>query len=169
MLSPLVYVYAATPRRITDQLYSRSHRSPTPASIAVAPSSPGIFSADGSGSGQGLIFNEDGAINSAGNPASMGTMIVLYATGAGQNSPPGQDGAVVTADSLPQPILPVSAKVGGQPAEVLYAGGAAGLVEGIIQVILRIPRGASTGPSVPVVVQIGDRASQPGLTLALQP
>jgi uncharacterized protein (TIGR03437 family) len=138
-----------------------------PFTIAVAPSLPGIFAADGSGLGQGLIFNQDGAANSAANPAAPGSVIVLYATGAGQFSPPGQDGAVVTADSLPLPVLPVSATVGGQPAQVLYAGGGAGIVEGIIQVNLQIPSGVQTGPAE-VVLQIGDRVSQAGLTVALQ-
>jgi uncharacterized protein (TIGR03437 family) len=139
-----------------------------PFSMKVAPSSSGIFAANGSGGGQGLILNQDGTINSADNPASTGSVIVLYATGAGQISPAGQDGAVVTADSLPQPVLAVSALVGGQAAKVLYAGGAFGIVEGIIQVNLLIPTGALAGPSVPVVLQIGDRNSQPGLTLALR-
>lgn len=139
-----------------------------PFSMTVAPSASGIFAADGSGGGQGLILNQDGTANSADNPASAGSVVVLYATGAGQISPAGQDGEVVTADSLPQPILPVSALVGGQSAKVLYAGGAFGIVEGIIQVNLQIPAGALAGPSVPVVLQIGDRNSQPDLTLALR-
>ena len=123
--------------------------------------------ADGSGSGQGLIIGQDGTLNSAGNPASVGSVVLLYATGAGLLSPSGQDGAVVTADSLPRVILPVSAEVGGQPAEVLYAGGGPGIVEGIIQMNLRIPKGAPTGPAVPIVLRIGDRTSQPGLSVAL--
>ena len=139
-----------------------------PFSVTVAPSSSGIFAADGTGGGQGLILNQDGTANSADNPASAGSVIVLYATGAGQISPAGQDGAVVTADRLPQPVLPVSATVGGQAAKVLYAGGAFGMVEGVIQVNLQVPAGAVAGPSVPVVLRIGERTSQPGLTLALR-
>jgi uncharacterized protein (TIGR03437 family) len=138
-----------------------------PFRVPVVPSAPGVFSADGSGSGQGLIMNQDGTLNSAGNPAPVGSVIVLYATGAGLLSPAGQDGAVVTADSLPRVILGVSAEVGGQPAEVQYAGGGPGIVEGIIQVNLRIPNGALTGPSVPIVLRIGDRVSQSGLSVAL--
>jgi uncharacterized protein (TIGR03437 family) len=135
--------------------------------IAVAPSLPGIFAADGSGVGQGLIFNQDGSANSAATPAAPGSVIVFYATGAGQFSPPGQDGAVVAASSLPLPVLPVSATVGGQTAQVLYAGGGAGMVEGVIQVNLQIPQGVPTGLAE-VVLRIGDRASQPGLTVAVQ-
>jgi len=138
-----------------------------PVPMVVAASLPGIFAADGSGVGQGLIFNQDGTANSDANPAAPGSVLVLYATGVGQFSPPGQDGAVATAGSLPLPVLPVSATVAGQPAQVLYAGGGVGMVEGIVQVNLRIPDGVPTGPSE-VVLQIGDRASQPGLTVAIQ-
>jgi uncharacterized protein (TIGR03437 family) len=138
-----------------------------PVTMALAPSLPGIFAVDGSGVGQGLIFNQDGAANSAANPAAQGSVIVFYATGVGALSPPGQDGAVVTADSLPLPVLPASATVGGQPAQVLYAGGGEGMVEGIIQVNLRIPDGVPAGPAE-VVLRIADRTSQPGLTVALQ-
>lgn len=135
--------------------------------MAVAPSSPGIFAADGSGAGPGLVFNQDGSANSRGNPAAPGSAMVLYATGAGQLSPPGQDGTVVGTGSLPLPVLPVSATIGGQPARVLYAGGAAGIVEGIIQVNLQIPDGLPGGPAL-VVLQIGGRASQSGPTVELQ-
>jgi len=138
-----------------------------PFPMAVAPSSPGIFAADGSGAGPALVLNQDGSANSPGNPAAPGSTIVFYATGAGQMSPPGQDGAVASAGDLPQPVLPVSATIGGQPARVLYAGGAAGIVEGIIQVNLQIP-GALPGGSASLVLQIGDRASQPGLMVAVQ-
>ena len=134
----------------------------------VAPSLPGIFAADASGAGQGLILNQDGSSNSPGNPAAPGSAIVLYATGAGLFSPDGGDGWVVTPDSLPLPLLPVSATIGGQPASVLYAGGAPGIVEGVIQVNLQVPAGTSAGPAVEVLLQIGDNTSQSGLTLAVQ-
>ena len=139
-----------------------------PYTIAVAESSPGIFSLDGSGGGQGLIFNQDGTINSPGNPAAADSVIFFYATGAGQLSPPGQDGAVVTGGSPQVPVLPVSAGIGGQTALVLYAGGAAGIVEGVIQVNLQIPSGTVAGTAVPLVLGIGDGSSQTNLTVAVQ-
>ena len=140
----------------------------SPWAVAVAPSSPGIFSADSSGVGQGLIFNQDGTLNSDANPASSGSQVSLFVTGAGQVIPAGQDGAVVTADSLPQPALQVSVQIGGQPAAVLFAGGVAGMANGITQVSVQIPVGVPTGAAIPVTVQIGEGISQPGLTLAIQ-
>ena len=42
-----------------------------------------MYSADGSGTGQGFILNQDGTRNSPGNPAQEGSSITLCATGAG--------------------------------------------------------------------------------------
>ncbi len=136
--------------------------------VSVAPATPGLFSADSSGSGQALATNQDGSVNSGVNPAPAGSVIVLYATGAGQTSPLLPDGSVVSADHLPVPVLPVSVQVGGQAAQVLYAGGAPGLVAGILQVNVRLPDGVGSGASVPVVLQVGDQSSQAGLTIAVK-
>lgn len=51
--------------------------------IAVAAASPGIFSQDGSGYGQGYILNKDGTLNTPANPAAPGDPITIYATGVG--------------------------------------------------------------------------------------
>lgn len=135
--------------------------------LPVAPATPGIFTADGSGKGQAAALNQDYGINSAANPAAVGSIMVLYATGAGQWNPPGQDGTVVTAGNLPQPLLPVSVQVGGKPATVLYAGGAPQMVAGVLQINIQLPAGV-TGPQVPVVFAIGSAASRPGVTVAIQ-
>jgi uncharacterized protein (TIGR03437 family) len=136
--------------------------------MAVAPSTPGIFSIDGSGSGQGAILNQDGSLNSANQPAGAGTVVTIFATGAGQFSPPGIDGSIVTADNLPVPMLPVSVQIGGIDAPVSYAGGAPSLVEGVLQVNAQVPAGISSGPAVPVILRIGSRSSQEGLTMSVQ-
>lgn len=136
-------------------------------SMPVAPAAPGIFSADGTGNGQGAILNQDGTVNSGDRPAPAGSVVALFATGAGRFSPPGIDGSVVSPDNLPVPVLPVSVQIGGAEAAVLYAGGAPGLVEGVLQVNVQVPGGTPAG-DVPILLRIGDRTSQPGLTIAVQ-
>lgn len=138
-----------------------------PLTLAVAPATPGVFAADGSGSGAGAIVNQDGTINSTQHPAPPGSVVTLYATGAGLMSPLGPDGSVVTADALPQASTPVTASVGGAAAEVLYAGGSPGLVQGVLQVNLRIPDEAPAGDAVALVLRAGGRDSQSGITLAI--
>jgi len=143
-------------------------RSSTPFPVSVAPAAIGIFSADSTGTGQAMVVNQDGSLNSPLNPAAPGSIVTFLATGAGQLAPAGIDGEVVGIADLPVPVLPVLAKVGGQPAVVQYAGGAPGMVEGVLQVNLQIPAASLTGDAVPLVVQVGDSVSQPGITLAIR-
>src|ERR1019366_6820669 len=100
--------------------------------------------------------------NSSANPAPRGSIVVLYATGEGQTSPPGVDGSIA-AGVLPSPRLPVSVRVGGTPAELLYAGAAPALVAGALQVNARIPIDTTPGNAVPILLVVGDFSSQPGV------
>jgi uncharacterized protein (TIGR03437 family) len=51
--------------------------------MPAAVASPGIYSVDGSGTGQGYILNSDGSLNSPSNPVAMGSAITILATGVG--------------------------------------------------------------------------------------
>jgi uncharacterized protein (TIGR03437 family) len=62
----------------------------------------------------------------------------------------------------------VSAQIGGQAADVVYAGGAPGMVEGVIQVNLRVPSDSQTGAAVPLSLTVGNSTSQPEVTLAIR-
>lgn len=57
-----------------------------PVFVPAAAASPGIYSVDGTGYGQGRILNSDGTLNSPTNPAAPGSAITIFATGAGQFS-----------------------------------------------------------------------------------
>ena len=137
------------------------------ATVAVAASAPGLFSLSGTGQGQAAALNEDLTVNSPANPARRGSVLVLYGTGAGQTAPAGVDGRPA-ASPLPQPTLPVSVQIGGVEAQILYAGAAPTLVEGVIQVNLRVPDGITPGPKVPVILVVGVHNSQANLTVAIQ-
>jgi uncharacterized protein (TIGR03437 family) len=137
--------------------------------MSVAPAVIGIFSADASGAGQAVMLNQDGSLNSPTNPAAPGSVVTLWATGVGQLSPAGVDGAVVAAGDPPRPVLTVLAQIGGLAADVVYAGGSPGLVEGVIQINLRIPSASPTGDAVPLILSVGNSTSQPNITLAIQP
>ena len=65
-------------------------------------------------------------------------VVMIYGTGESRTSPPGIDG-MITYETLRKPVLPVSVIIGGQRAEVLYAGSAPGLVAGVLQVNARVP------------------------------
>ncbi|HEY1341672.1 MAG TPA: hypothetical protein VGF59_29375 [Bryobacteraceae bacterium] len=134
--------------------------------VKVTDSAPGIFTAGGTGRGQAAALNADSTPNSAVNPLDRGSVIVVYGTGEGQTDPPGQDGRVIAAD-LRRPLLQVTAKIGGRPAEVLYAGSASTLVSGVFQANIQVPVDVDVG-AVPVELQIGGATSPPGVTIVVR-
>ncbi|MBI3666399.1 MAG: hypothetical protein HY236_09290 [Acidobacteria bacterium] len=135
--------------------------------VPVAAASPGLFTVDSSGRGQGAILNQDTTLNSAANPAALGSVVVLYATGGGQTDPPGVDGTLATAP-YPKLKLPVTVTMGGQLATIEYAGAAPGLVAGVIQVNARVPPGITPDNSVPVVLKVGEFSSPAQVTVAIR-
>jgi uncharacterized protein (TIGR03437 family) len=126
-------------------------------SLNVVDAAPAIFTADSSGRGGAAALNEDGSVNTASNPAIAGSVVVLYATGEGTTSPAGIDGRPAQG-AIPKPVLRVRVRFAGQEADVLYAGGAPGLVAGVLQVNARLPESLAPG-RVPVVLQVGERSS----------
>jgi uncharacterized protein (TIGR03437 family) len=175
--SPMIYTWATQVAAIvpygitgTTAQVTVTYQGQTSAalSIPIASSAPGIFSLDSTGQGQAAAINQDGVtVNGPATPAKAGEYISLYATGEGQTTPAGVDGKPATAP-YPQPNLPVTVTVGGQDAPVQYAGGAQGLVAGLMQVNIQIPAGTEPGDAVPVVLRVGDAFSQIGVTIAVQ-
>jgi uncharacterized protein (TIGR03437 family) len=136
-------------------------------SVPIASSAPGIFTLDSTGKGQAAAVNQDNSLNTASTPAKAGDVISIFATGEGATTPAGVDGKPATIP-LPLPNLSVSATIGGQPAQVQYVGGAPGIIAGLMQINAVIPTGIATGSTVPVVLQVGDISSQPGVTIAVR-
>jgi len=135
--------------------------------LPVAPSAPAIFTLNSTGVGQGVILNEDLSLNSPSNPAKRGSIVVIYATGAGQTNPGGVDGQVA-GNVPPLPILPVSVQIGGAASEILYAGGVSSLISGVLQVNCRIAGSVAPGYAVPVVLTVGNATSPTDVTLAIE-
>jgi len=114
-------------------------------SAAVTDAAPALFA---NATGQLIAANEDGTVNSADNPASRGSIVVLYGTGEG-----------VTGS-------PVSVTIGGYTAEMLYAGPVAGY-PGLLQINARIPAGYVPPGNLSVVLTVGQALSQAGVTIAV--
>ena len=135
--------------------------------VPVTTTAPGIFTSSMTGTGQAAAVNQNGSLNSASNPANVGSFVSLYLTGEGQTSPGGVDGKIAASAPYPMPVLPVTAAIGGQTATVTYAGAAPTAVAGLLQVNVQIPAGIPTGPAVPVLVSVGGVAAQTGVTLSI--
>lgn len=134
--------------------------------LNVSNSAPGIFSATGTGTGQGAILNQNSTLNTGGNVAAKGSIIQIFMTGEGVTSPAGVDGAI-TANATTVPVLPIAVKIGGQPATIVFEGEAPGIVAGVLQLNVTIPATVGDGAQ-PVVVTIGNNSSQANLTVSVQ-
>ncbi len=140
-----------------------------PLTLSVAQAAPGLFSISQDGTGQGAIYNQDGTVNGASNPAHPDEILVLYGTGEGQTNPAGVNGKIA-ADPFPQISLPLSITIDDKPAtDVRYAGGVPGVVAGVFQINVVIPQGITEAGNKKVVVKIAGASSQGNLTAYIAP
>jgi uncharacterized protein (TIGR03437 family) len=94
---------------------------------------PAIFA-----NGRAAVQNADGAMNATDHPAEPGSTVTVYLTGQGMVEPPVANGEPAPNDPVVHSSYPVTATIGGQPAEVLFAGLDAGSV-GVFRVTIRAP------------------------------
>jgi uncharacterized protein (TIGR03437 family) len=132
--------------------------------LPLANVAPGVFTSDASGSGPGAILNADYSLNSPQNPAQAGGIVIVYGTGGGVTNPGAHTGALTTEAQTVASDVQVT--VGGQPAQVLYAGNAGGEVAGVLQLNLRLPDGV-TG-TVPIAVSAEGASSPATVTVSIQ-
>jgi uncharacterized protein (TIGR03437 family) len=116
--------------------------------------SPGLFTADATGSGQLLAVNQDGSINDATHPAKAGTYISLYGTGPGAISglpPDGQPAqGIINTDSRPGVFINGPDFI--PDGDVQFSGLAPGYV-GLWQINAKIPANVPSG-DVRVFIQM---------------
>lgn len=126
--------------------------------VSVAGAAPGIFTASSNGQGQGTILNSDFSPNTAANPASAGSAVMIYCTGLGAANPPLAAGFPgVTSEPFNRTVLTPVVTVGGRQATVLFSAGAPGFV-GLYQVNVVLPAGVS-GSATPLKLSIAGRDS----------
>jgi len=133
--------------------------------VALADTSPALFTLN-YGTGNAVVVNQDGTLNSDQNPAARGSFVVLYATGSGQSNPGGVTGQAAGAP-YPVPNLPVSLTMAGISANVLWAGGAPGFV-GLLQINAQVPSGFVPTGDLPLVLTVGPYQSVGGVTIAVK-
>ncbi|HLK49073.1 MAG TPA: hypothetical protein VKT49_13110, partial [Bryobacteraceae bacterium] len=148
--------------------------------VNVVDAVPGIFSADGSGRGQGAILNAvldasgtavDYTVNSASTPASLkggASVVVLYATGFGVTNPnPASNSWTPVPTPYNSVLVPTVTIDGKAPQNVSTAVPAYGF-PGVLQLNVTLPADAEAGKSVPVTVDFGNFLGQTGITVALK-
>jgi len=145
-----------------------------PASVALGTAKPGIYTADGSGTGQAFVFiNPDYAVagpagNVRGLPSrpALGSdpnannrdVLIIYASGLGPVDSTLPNGAN-SIDKLRTATAPIQVLVGGIPAQLIFAGLTPQFV-GIYQINVRMPAGVTPGNAVPIqLVQNGNTST----------
>ena len=125
-------------------------------SVPLATYSPGVYSVNGSGTGQGaILINGTTTLAAPGTPAHRGTdYIDIYATGLGPVSNQPASGVPMPSSPYAQTTSAVTVSIGGAPAPVAFAGLAPGWI-GLYQVNLQVPAGAPAGDAVPVALSVG--------------
>ena len=122
--------------------------------------SPGLFTANATGSGQLLATNADGTVNNASHPAKAGTYVTLYGTGQGLVSgmPPDgvpTPGAILSTNAKPNVLINGPNFV--PDSDVQFSGLCPGFV-GLWQINVKVPANVPPG-DVPVFVSIGGISS----------
>jgi uncharacterized protein (TIGR03437 family) len=143
-----------------------------PFRLQIASTAPGIFSVQ-SGTGQAIAINPDGSLAGPDgsvpglsvHPANAGDPLVIFATGLGAVSPSIDNGAA-SSDTLRTAINTPSVLIGGQPAQVLFAGLSPQFV-GVNQINVIVPQVPTPGV-VPLQIQAGSITSTDTVTIAVQ-
>jgi len=134
-------------------------------SVLIASAAPGIFTTNQAGTGQAAVVNQDGTLNSASNPAPVGSQIVIFGTGQGQTSPAVPDGSATPIGTLSNTVaVPTSnaatclnsqpsmcVAMGSAFGDVKFSGLAPGFI-GLWQINVVVPQGVSGTVQLRVVI-----------------
>jgi uncharacterized protein (TIGR03437 family) len=142
--------------------------------VNIATTHPAIWSKDGTGLGQALIYNASPSsttVADASNPASSGSTVIIYCSGLG------------AVDAQGNAINVPTVSIGGAAAKVTYAGfavpaqyppGGAPMLLGVVssslgglyQITAVVPPGLATGPAA-VIISSASQSSQSGVTMMI--
>jgi uncharacterized protein (TIGR03437 family) len=134
--------------------------------LNVTAASAGIFTFSSNGQGQGAVLNQDNSLNgipqliAGANPAPRGSVIQIFATGAGATNPtlaPG-DAASFGGNPLVLTVVHPTVNIGGTVAPVQFSGMAPGY-PGVWQINAQVPPNVTPGNAVPLVVNAGGPSS----------
>jgi uncharacterized protein (TIGR03437 family) len=145
----LVLPFGVTRDKVHLELY-RDGSLVTQFDKPLVPQHPGVFATGAVLNGPLAALNQDGSANGGPNPAAPGSIVSIFATGLGVMTPQLPDGALPAAP-VNTPVLPIQVLVNQQQADILYIGNAPTLVQGVVQINLRLPN--------PIPMPFG---SQPG-------
>ncbi len=109
---------------------------------------PAIFTSNSTGMGGAAVLNQNNTLNSPSNPATYGTTIQIFATGAGLFAGSVTGSVSAGAGNSKYPVM---VRFHGADYPATYAGPAPGLTSGLIQVNAVIPYTTAESPLTIVV------------------
>lgn len=127
-------------------------RSSGPVSVALVPARPGLYPG---------AWNQSG-MNSPTNPARVGEVVTLFATGQGRTIPESRTGAF-PRDGYPVPAAATEVSIGGVPATIEFRGQAPGTA-GVMQLNVRVPPGVASG-AADVLLTVGGASSRTRISI----
>ena len=152
-------------------IVQRGNAISVPSPITILDNQPAILATAGNGAGQGHIYKIDAGGNQilagAASPAKTGDVLVIYTVGLGTVTPAVQSGDPAPFTHLSPADATVTLTIGGQPAQVLFAGLTPGFA-GLYQVNAVVPSGVTPGNQVPVSVSAAGRARSGNIFMAVQ-
>jgi uncharacterized protein (TIGR03437 family) len=124
--------------------------------VNIAAAQPGVVTYAGT---QNAIA-QDAKYNLIGpsNPAHAGDTIVLYCLGLGAVLPMVADGDAAPSNPPASTTNPVTVMIGGQPANVIFAG-LTPTLSGLYQIDFTVPPNTGTGDQVAVVISTAGQSS----------
>ncbi len=144
-----------------------------PMMVPVSGFSPGLFSTESSGGGQGAILISGtgslaapSGVTPNSRPARKGEFLEVFATGLGRVNDAPASGEAAVANPLSETTAGPEVTIGGAAADVLFSGLAPGFI-GLYQVNVRVPAGAFSGDALGVSLRIGGAESNV-VTIAIE-
>jgi uncharacterized protein (TIGR03437 family) len=144
------------PTGLQELTLTNANGTSAPISLQVAAVAPALYNF--------AFENADFSLVSSSHPAHAGDVLVLYATGMGQTTPPLVTGQIVPSANYV--TAPVTVTIGGVTANVFYSIAAPPYVAGLYQMAVTVPSGLASG-SQPVVATSGGLQSNT-VTIAIQ-
>lgn len=134
---------------------------------ALVPFSPGIFTVNMTGAGQGAILaSSTSQLASGANPAVRGSYVSIYCTGLGPVTNQPASGAAALSVPLSITTTQPTVSIGGVASAVSYSGLTPTLV-GLYQINVLVPTSVVPGAAVTVAITIGGVQSNTA-TMAVQ-
>jgi uncharacterized protein (TIGR03437 family) len=135
-----------------------------PEEVSIAQAQPGVFTVNGSGTGQGHIYvsrpDFSQILAASATPAHAGDALVIYCSGLGPTDVPVEDGASSPVSPLARVANSVTVSIGGVATTPFFAGLAPGFA-GLYQVNVIVPPGVSPGDQIPLVITVAGQSSPP--------